>query len=219
MLPVRVLIADDEALIRSALRIFVDGDPRTTVVGEAMNGGEAVDRSARIAPDVILMDLQMPMMGGITATESITGSQPDVRVLALTTFSSERHVVSALRAGATGYLTKDTPPEQLIEAILDVNVGEFVLSPQISRKLAEAVRAAGSGRRLQVGPEYTQLTARELDIVRLLSEGMSNAEIGRSLSIAEPTVKATLGRIMAKWNVRDRVQVLIRAVQTGLVNL
>ena len=184
-----------------------------------MNGGEAVDRSARIAPDVILMDLQMPMMGGIAATESITGSQPDVRVLALTTFSSERHVVSALRAGATGYLTKDTPPEQLIEAILDVNVGEFVLSPQISRKLAEAVRAAGSGRRLQVGPEYTQLTARELDIVRLLSEGMSNAEIGRSLSIAEPTVKATLGRIMAKWNVRDRVQVLIRAVQTGLVNL
>lgn len=219
MTPVRVLIADDEALIRRALRVFVESDARTVVVGEAVNGEQATKLCAEISPDVVLMDIQMPVMNGIVATRAISDSSSLTRALAVTTFSQERYVVSALRAGASGYLVKDTHPEQIIEAILDVHDGQFVLSPHISHELVRAVKTAGSHEKIELGPEHERLTSRELTIVNLLAKGMSNAEIGVELEIAETTVKAHFGRIMEKWHTRDRVQVLIRATQAGLVNL
>lgn len=217
MPPVRVLIVDDEELIRQGLRIFVNADPRTTVVGTASNGREALVQSIDLAPDVILMDIQMPEVDGVEATREIVASQADVAVLSLTTFSAQHHVVAALRAGASGYLVKDTSPADLVEAIVDVHQGRSALSPQISRELIAAVRAQPEP--TAFGDEASPLTTRELTVVRLLSQGMSNVEIARELHLAEATVKANFGRIMTKWGVRDRVQVLIRAVRAGLVTL
>lgn len=216
---VRVLIADDEALVRHALRIFVNSAEHTTVVGEATNGAEAVERCRDLEPDVVLMDIQMPTMNGIEATAAIVEDQPCIRVIAVTTFSSERHVVAALRAGASGYLVKDTTPDMLVESIIDVHEGKSILSPQITRELIIAVRDGMNASSATVTTGPAALTERELSIVRLLAKGRSNAEIARDLHLSEATVKANFGRIMNKWSVRDRVQVLIHAVRTDLVTL
>ncbi len=212
---IRVLIVDDEALVRHALRIFVEADPRTTLVGEAHDGLTALGIMQSANPDVILMDIQMPGTNGVEATEEIVSKYPGTIVLALTTFSSERHVVSMLRAGAAGYLVKDTEPQAMIQAIVDVHSGRSALSPQISRALVSAVQNP-ENRQLVKGQG---LTKRELSIVRLLAKGMSNLEIGDELNLAETTVKANFGRIMAKWHVRDRVQVLIYATRIGAISL
>ena len=219
MVSIRVLIVDDEALVRQALRIFVEADPRTTVVGEAVDGAAGAELCALLAPDVVLMDIQMPRLNGIDATAKIAGAQPEIKVLALTTFSSERHVVSVLRAGACGYLVKDTTPQDLVQTIVDASEGRSTLSPQISHELISAVRAPMTYTRVSTQCETHELTERELSVVQLLACGMSNTEIATDLSLSEATVKANFGRIMAKWNARDRVQVLIRAAKTGVISL
>lgn len=212
---IRVLVADDEELVRHALRIFVDADERTTVVGEARDGAEALALCQQLRPEIVLMDIQMPVMDGVTATERISRGHPETRVLALTTFSSERHVVSMLRAGASGYLVKDTAPEQLVQGIVDVRDWRSALSPQISHALVRTVRAPAADH----ARVPSDVTGRELSILQLLAQGKSNAEIAAELNLAETTVKANFGRIMTKWGVRDRVQVLIRATQLGVVTL
>lgn len=216
-----MLIVDDETLVRHALRLFVDSAEDLTVVGEARDGSEAISMSAALKPEVILMDIQMPGMNGIDATAHIMEAQQDMKVLAVTTFSSEKHVVSALRAGASGYLVKDTSPEEILESIRRVHDGKAVLSQRISRQLIKAVRESED--RLErltqhVNNESAALTSREHSIIQLLAEGLSNAEMGARLHLAEATVKANLRRITQKWGVRDRVQVLIRAAREGIVS-
>lgn len=217
MEPMRVLIADDEALIRHALRIFVtSGD--VAVVGEARNGQEAVSIAIELEPDVVLMDLQMPKMSGTEAIRRITSVVSRTRVLAVTTFSTERHVVPALRAGASGYILKDTEPEEIVRAIREVHAGRSVVSPRITRELIRSLRIDAHGAFVQMG-EVEPLTPRELSIVELIARGRSNAEIARQLHLAEPTIKANLGRVMVKWSVRDRVQVLIYAITRNVIDL
>jgi len=214
----RVLIVDDETLVRHALRIFVDGADDMTVVGEAVDAEEAIGKARRRAPDVVLMDVQMPGDSGVDATRHITATAPDVRVLALASFPTERHVTTALRAGASGYLVKDTAPDDILRGIRDVRAGRPVFSPCIARKLARALEC-------ELGPRHhdasgaEHLTDRELSVVQLIARGMSNAEIARHLHVAEPTVKAALGRVMRKWRVRDRVQVLLHAIAHGFVDV
>lgn len=218
MQAIRVLIADDEKLVRHALRIFVDTSGDMEVVGEATDGDEAVALAAQLLPDVVLMDLQMPRVSGIEATRRIMRVTSEVRVLAVTTFSTERHVVPALRAGASGYLVKDTDPDDILNAIREVAAGRSAMSPRLTRDLILSLRDNPAEESVTVArPE--PLTPRELSIVKAIAHGRSNAEIARELHLAEPTVKANLGRVMSKWGVRDRVQVLIYAITNNLVEL
>ncbi|MGO1852778.1 MAG: response regulator [Microbacteriaceae bacterium] len=216
MSTIRVLVADDEALIRQALRLFIGNDPRTEVIAEASNGAEAVQASCALVPDVVLMDMQMPVLDGVEAIRQIAAKQPHVSTLAVTTFSSRRLVVSALEAGAAGYLVKDTAPESIAQAIVDVHEGRQAMSPQVTRELVRNASYAGIGGDWTRPPE---LTHREHSIVQLLAEGKSNAEIAAALHLSEATVKGNFGRILAKWGVRDRVQVLILAAKSGIVAL
>ena len=213
-----MVIADDEALVRSALRIFLDAADDLEVAGEAPDGESAVAAVAASSPDVVLMDVHMPGMDGIEATRIIRRRHPGVHVLALTTFSTERTIVPMLRAGASGFLVKDTEPSRIIDAVREVLGGGFVLSPRVARAVVGAVLDGTTVPTVDL-PDEQQLTPRELEVVRCLAEGMSNAEIGRALFLSEATVKAHLGHIMAKWDVRDRVQVLLRAAQAGIVSL
>ncbi|HCS61464.1 MAG TPA: DNA-binding response regulator [Microbacterium sp.] len=218
MSSIRVLIADDEALVRHALRAYVSANDRLSVVGEASNGIEAVELSRELQPDIVVMDLRMPVMNGIEATRAITSELPGTTVIAVTTFSTERYVIAALQAGAAGYVVKDTPPEGIIEAIIDVHEGRSVLSAQVTGELINAVRAGGT-ELSRVGHAVEALTERELSIVEFLAQGMSNAEIANELHLSQATIKTQLSRIFGKWGVRDRVQVLIHAVKANLVQL
>lgn len=214
----RALIVDDEALVRSALRIFLEAAPDLTVVGEESDGEAAIRAVDELAPDIVLMDVHMPGMGGIEATRQIRARHPSIDVLALTTFSTERTVVPMLRAGASGFLVKDTEPHRIIDAIREIAGGGFVLSPTVARAVVDAALHGSAVPTAELSPQQS-LTGRELEVVRCLAEGMSNAEIGRALFLSEATVKAHLGHIMSKWDVRDRVQVLLRAAQTGIVSI
>lgn len=215
---VRVLVVDDESLVRSALRVFFDAASGITVVGEASDGAAAIAAVAQLQPDIVLMDVHMRGMDGIEATRALRASHPASKVLALTTFSNESTVVPMLRAGAAGYLLKDTDPDRIIEAVHDVHDGGFVISPHVAALLVDAVLRTPeeAGRRLSDGE---RLTPRELEVVQRLAEGKSNAEIGAVLFLSEATVKAHLSNVMAKWAVRDRVQVLLKAAQHGIVRL
>ena len=207
---IRVLIADDQALMRQGFRMILTAQPDIEVVAEASTGTEAVRQARHCAPDVVLMDIRMPDLDGISATRQIPGA----RVLILTTFGNDEYVAQALRAGASGFLLKDTTPEQLVHAVRVIASGEALLDPAVTRAL---IRRALPALTAPATPaRFDALTARELEVFRLLASGMSNAEIATTLFITETTVKTHISRILTKLQLRDRVQAVVLAYQTGL---
>ncbi|MER5790471.1 response regulator transcription factor [Streptomyces sp. NPDC001980] len=213
---IKVLLADDQALVRMAFRSLLGTMPDITVVAEAADGREAVDLVRRTAPDVVLMDVRMPMMDGIEATRRITNASP-CRVLILTTFDLDEYAFEGLRAGACGFLLKDVVPAVLHEAIRAVAGGDAVLTPRITRDLVDRfAKAAPWPRDEAAGALYAQLTARERDVFELIATGLTNAEIAQRLHLTEATVKTHITRILAKLQLRDRVQVVIFAYEQRL---
>jgi DNA-binding NarL/FixJ family response regulator len=210
---IRVLVADDQALVRSGFRMILEAREDIDVVGEAENGAEAVELARTLDPDVILMDVRMPEVDGVEATRRLAGSK--ARVLILTTFDLDEYVVDALRAGASGFLLKDVKPEQLVEAVRVVAAGDALLAPTVTRRLLD--RFAGAFPVEGPPPTLDSLTARELEILRLLATGHSNAEIASELVVTEATVKTHVSSVLRKLGVRDRVQAVVIAYDTGLV--
>lgn len=219
MAPIRVLIADDEALVRRALNVFVNAEPGMTVVGEASDGQNAVRLSLELTPDVVLMDIRMPGGDGLSAIEQLSALLPATRVLAITTYGSNETVTEALRRGAVGFLVKDSEPEHITAAIRSANHGGFVLSSVAGRDLVRRIGSPAESRPTATLSESEKVSRREQDVLELLAQGMSNAEIGRKLFLSEATVKSHLRRIMTKWGVRDRIQVLLYAATTGIVRI
>ncbi|MCP3787222.1 response regulator transcription factor [Micromonospora sp. A3M-1-15] len=215
---VRVVIVDDQALVRAGFRMVLDSQPDLAVVGEAIDGADALRVLDRVEADVVVMDLRMPTMDGVEATRRIcarpTGSRP--RVLVLTTFDTEADAFAALRAGASGFLLKNVPPEDLLAAIRVVAEGDSVVAPSITRRLLD--RFAGQlGPAPAEDPRLAQLTEREREVLLLVAQGLSNAEIAARVHVAEATVKTHVGRILAKLQLRDRVQAVVLAYESGLV--
>lgn len=215
---IRVIVVDDESLVRAALRVFLESADGFEVAGEAANGADAIALVRAVHPDVVLMDVQMPIMDGIEATRRLTREFPGLKIVALTTFSTERVVVPMLSAGASGFLVKDTSPERILDAARLAFDGGYVLSPRVAENLVASIQENEPPAPRQLGRDEA-LTERELEVVVLLAKGMSNAEIAGELFVSEATVKSHLGRITSKWGVRDRIQVLIRAAQLRLVTL
>jgi DNA-binding NarL/FixJ family response regulator len=217
---VRVLLVDDQALIRAGFRMILEAEQDIEVVGECADGSQALDSVKRLSPDVVLMDIRMPEVDGIEATRRIVGAngRPAVKVLMLTTFDLDEYVYDALRAGASGFLLKDVPADQLVAGIRLVAQGDALLAPSVTRRLiqefARSAPASGADR----PPALDELTPRELEVFRLLARGMSNAEIAAELIVSETTVKTHVARILMKLGVRDRVQAVVLAYESGLVS-
>jgi DNA-binding NarL/FixJ family response regulator len=210
---IRVLVADDQSMVRAGFRMLLSGDDDIEVVAEAANGLEAVDKAARFDPTVILMDIRMPELDGLEATRRILAADDTARVLILTTFDLDEYVYEALSAGASGFVLKDDPPEQLIAAIRTVAAGEALLSPMITRRVIKQFTRMP---RSAPPKEFDQLSERERDVFRLIARGLSNAEIGQELFISETTVKTHITHILQKLDLRDRVQAVVLAYETGL---
>jgi DNA-binding NarL/FixJ family response regulator len=214
----KVLIVDDQSLVRAGFRMILESEPEIEVVGEAADGLTAVLAARETEPDVILMDVRMPNVDGLEATRRLLeGKERGPRILILTTFDLDEYVYEALRAGASGFLLKDTPPEQLVEAIRVVAGGDALLSPVVTRRvIAEFVRRPPAAAR-PPAPGLDELTARELEILRLVARGLSNAEIAAEAFVSETTVKTHVARILMKLRVRDRVQAVVYAYEHGIV--
>jgi DNA-binding NarL/FixJ family response regulator len=208
---VRVLVVDDQALFREALGTLLDARPEVEVVGEAGDGHQALERAAALAPDVVLMDLHMPVLDGIGATRRLRVEQPGVRVLALTTFDDDEDVFAALRAGALGYLLKDVSADRLVEAVQAAARGESVLQPSVAAKVVARFAQLDDAPRARPQPLVVPLSDRELDVLRLLADGRSNREIATALFLAEGTVKNHVTNVLAKLGARDRTQAALRA--------
>ena len=218
--PVSVVLADDQALMRMGFRMVLDAEEGIEVVGEAADGHAALAQARALRPDVILMDVRMPGMNGIEATERIAQECPSTRVLILTTFDLDEYAFAGLRAGASGFLLKDTRPTELAEAIRTVASGEAVVSPRITQRMLEMFASSlpNSGHPVQASdPRIDSLTPREKEILVLMSQGMSNAEIADRLVVSATTVKTHVGNVLAKLDVRDRVQAVVVAYETGLM--
>jgi len=215
---IRVLIVDDQELVRTGFRLFLETQPGLAVVGEAGDGEEAIERVRELRPDVVLMDIRMPTMDGVEATAKLTSGaiEPAPRVLVLTTFDLDEYVFGALRAGAAGFLLKDAPRERLIEAIRVVHSGEALLSPSITRRLIEDF-AARSDRIEPPAAVLAELTPREREVLVLVAHGLSNAEIAARLVVTEATVKSHVGAVLLKLGLRDRVQAVVFAYEHGIV--
>ena len=217
---IRVLIVDDQSLVRAGFRMILDAEPGIEVVCEAANGLEGVLAARETAPDVVLMDIRMPEVDGLEATRRLLdgaegGAGP--KVLILTTFDLDEYVYEALRAGASGFMLKDTPPERLVEAIRVVAGGDALLSPTITRRVIEEfLRRPPASARVSP-PELEELTTRELEMLRYIARGLSNAEIAKEAFVSETTVKTHVARILMKLRLRDRVQAVVFAYETGLV--
>jgi DNA-binding NarL/FixJ family response regulator len=210
---IRVLVADDQSMVRAGFRMLLGGEEDLEVVAEAANGLEAVEKAERYDPTVVLMDIRMPELDGLEATRRILAADRDARVLILTTFDLDEYVYEALRAGASGFVLKDDPPEQLIAAIRTVAAGDALLSPAVTKRvIAQFSRVP----RPDPPEELGELSERELDVFRLIARGLSNAEIGEELFIGETTVKTHVTHILAKLHLRDRVQAVVLAYQAGV---
>src|SRR5688500_9432847 len=210
---IRVLVADDQSMVRAGFRMLLSGEDDIEVVAEASNGLEAVDKAARFHPNVVLMDIRMPELDGLEATRRILAADDASRILILTTFDLDEYVYGALRAGASGFVLKDDPPEQLLAAIRTVAGGNALLSPAITKRVIERFTRLT---RPAPPPQLEELTERERDVFRLIARGLSNAEIGSELFISETTVKTHITHILQKLNLRDRVQAVVLAYQTGI---
>jgi DNA-binding NarL/FixJ family response regulator len=210
---IRVLVADDQSMVRAGFRMLLAGEEDMEVVAEASNGLEAVDKAARFHPSVVLMDIRMPELDGLQATQRILAADDSARILILTTFDLDEYVFEALKSGASGFVLKDDSPEQLIAAIRTVADGEALLSPAITKRVIEKF--------VRISPpaapkEFEELSERERDVFRMMARGLSNAEIGTELFISETTVKTHVTHILQKLDLRDRVQAVVLAYQTGL---
>jgi len=223
---IRVLIVDDQAMIRAGFRMIIEAEPDITVVGEAGDGVEALEMAGRSSPDVVLMDVRMPRMDGIEAARRMLydraemapdGSPRVPRVLMLTTFDLDDYVYAALRAGVSGFMLKDAPAEQLVEAIRVIAAGEALLAPSVTRRLIEDISKRPSRDTTTTVPGLDQLTDREGEVLRLVAKGLSNSEVADQLYLGEATVKTHVGRILMKLNLRDRVQAVVLAYESGLI--
>ena len=210
---IRVLVADDQSMVRAGFRMLLADEEDIEVVAEASNGKEAVEKAARFDPTVVLMDIRMPELDGLEATRRILAADPDARVLVLTTFDLDEYVYEALRAGASGFVLKDDPPEQLIAAVRTVASGDALLSPAITKRVIGAFTRMP---RPTPPKELDDLSAREREVFRLVARGLSNAQIGQELFIGETTVKTHVTHILSKLGLHDRVQAVVLAYQTGI---
>jgi len=211
---IRVLVADDQSMVRAGFRMLLGGEDDIEVVAEASNGLEAVEKAARFDPTVVLMDIRMPELDGLEATRRILAADENARILILTTFDLDEYVYEALRAGASGFVLKDEPPEQLLAAIRIVAAGEALLSPAVTKRVIQRFTRLPQAADPPAGLD--ELTERELDVFRLVARGLSNAEIGRELYISDTTVKTHITHILQKLDLRDRVQAVVLAHETGL---
>jgi DNA-binding NarL/FixJ family response regulator len=216
---IRLLIVDDQALVRTGFRMILEAEPDLEIVGEAADGEQAVAEATRLRPDVVLMDIRMPRMDGVEATRRLASrnAEAGIRVLILTTFDLDEYVVEALRAGASGFLLKDAPPEDLIDAIRVVADGEALLAPSVTRRLLDRFAGLFPHMEQTPPPGLDQLTDRELEVLRQIARGLSNAEIAKELYVSETTVKTHVGRVFMKLGLRDRVQAVVLAYESGLV--
>lgn len=216
---IRVLLVDDQPLLRTGFRMILSAESDLTIVGEAADGASGVEAARRLQPDVVLMDIRMPVMDGIAATRALAGPgvENPAKVLILTTFGLDEYVVEALRAGASGFLLKDAPPEDLVEAIRIVAAGEALLAPSVTRRLLDRVASRLPPAREDAIPALSELTEREMEVLKLVARGLSNAEIAEKLVVSETTIKTHVSRVLAKLEIRDRVQAVILAYETGLV--
>lgn len=215
--PIRVLIADDEALVRAGFRVLVESAPDLTVLGEASNGGEAVRLTRQLRPDVVLMDIRMPIMDGLEAMRHIAAGGTDgPHVLIVTTFDQDEHVFQALRSGASGFILKDSPPEELLRAIRVVANGDALLTPSITRRMISAFARQPAAPSAVPGA-VAALTDREREVLEHIAAGRSNAEIADTLFVTVATVKTHVGRLLTKLDVRDRAQLVVLAYETGIV--
>ena len=210
---IRLLLADDQALVRGGFRLILDAEPDMEVVAEAADGNRAVEQALETRPDLVLMDVRMPELDGIEATRRLLGELPSTRVLMLTTFDLDEYVVEAFRAGASGFLLKTAPPQQLVAAVRTVHDGDALLAPASTRRLIEQ-----AARPAPVVPALEELTARERDVLRLLARGMTNAEIAAELVLTENTIKTHVAHVLSKLGLRDRVQAVVLAYESGLVS-
>jgi DNA-binding NarL/FixJ family response regulator len=211
---IRVLVADDQSMVRAGFRMLLSREEDIEVVAEASNGLEAVEKAARFHPTVVLMDIRMPELDGLEATRRILAAEEDSRILILTTFDLDEYVYEALRAGASGFVLKDDPPEQLLAAIRTVAAGEALLSPSITKRVIEQFTRIS---RPAPPKELAELTERELEVFRLIARGRSNAEIGQELYISDTTVKTHITHIFQKLSLRDRVQAVVLAHEAGIL--
>jgi DNA-binding NarL/FixJ family response regulator len=215
----RILLVDDQPLLRTGFRMILSAEPDFAVVGEAGDGASAVEIARRLKPDVVLMDIRMPGMDGIQATRALAGpgvAEP-MKVLILTTFGLDEYVVESLRAGASGFLLKDAPAEDLVEAIRIVAAGDALLAPSVTRRLLDRIASKLPPAHENVIPALSELTEREMEVLKLVARGLSNAEIAEKLVVSETTVKTHVSRILGKLDLRDRVQVVILAYESGLI--
>ena len=214
---IRVMVVDDQALVRAGFCSLLDSDDQLTVVGEAADGREAVDLAEAARPDVVLMDIRMPNMDGIAATRQLTAGPDAPAVLVLTTFDLDEYVYDALRAGASGFLLKDTPPVQLIDAVKVVAAGDALIAPSVTRRLIADFARGGPTNGTAVAEQLALLTEREREVMVLIARGRSNAEIAADLFVGEATVKTHVGRVLSKLNLSSRAQAVALAYETGLV--
>ena len=213
---IRVLLVDDQALVRSGFRLILETREDLEVVGEAEDGREAVDLARRLRPDVILMDVRMPDVDGVEATRRLAAAGSPARVLILTTFDLDEYVYEAIRAGASGFLLKDVRPEQLVDAVRVVAAGEALLAPTVTRRLLDHFAARLPGAQPAPPAELSRLTERELEILMLMADGLSNAELADRLFLSETTVKTHVSSVLRKLGLRDRVQAVVLAYRAGL---